>query len=108
MWKTFECAACDELDREKFQKYVDEVKLVTGYQYKVFTGLYWINPDRYLPFDKKTREYLKKLNVIADENENISGNEYLELIEEVKSKMNSCVIREKTFAEISYHAYANS
>jgi len=63
---------------------------------KLTQGLFWIQPDKYLPFDSRTRAYLRSKG-IASECSDFEG--YKKILTEVKTKLGT------NFPQISHEAY---
>jgi hypothetical protein len=63
---------------------------------KLTQGLFWLQPDKYLPFDSRTRAYLKSNGIAADRTDFYG---YAATLAEVKGKLGT------NFPQISYNAY---
>lgn len=63
--------------------------------------IFWCKPKEYIALDSNNSEYLKKKGVDVNVVDEIS---YLNLLQNINSKMSSGEIEEKTYAEISYNA----
>jgi len=67
-------------------------------------GLYWILPKKFIALDSRNREYLESYG-INTKNELPYFKDYLTLIQDVNEKMQSGIIKEKSFPEFSYSAW---
>ena len=67
-------------------------------------GLFWIRPDDFLAFDSTNRTYLKEHYGINLPNKAPEYSEYISIIDDIKTKMASDEIKEKTFYELSANA----
>ena len=99
-WYLFEKAVNKNIQQEDIEKLAN----TKGIGLAMSTmPLFWVNPDFYLPLDKNTVEYLKKNNLATDED--ITPQNYLSLLNTVKTKMQNGEISEKSFVEISSKAW---
>jgi hypothetical protein len=73
---------------------------------KITSGCYWANPIDYIPLDDNTRKYLKTYNITCKSI--LTGNEYNELIQNVREQMENDTILEKSFPELSRAAWKHS
>ena len=64
--------------------------------------LFWCKADEYIALDSRNRDYLESIGVDANVNDVDS---YKALLQDLKDKMESGQLKEKSFAEISYNAY---
>ena len=67
-------------------------------------GLFWIRPEKFLAFDRTNRQYLKEQYGIKLPNKAPEYSEYIKILDNIKKKMASGEIKEKTFYEISANA----
>lgn len=98
-WNLFEEALKENLDAEAFSKSFDSVMNQKGAKWNVTCGLFWLNPERFLPLDANTRKYLEDLKVHVLGEKELGGKNYLEFCQKV------CRQLKDSFAEISYKAY---
>lgn len=64
--------------------------------------LFWCKADEYIALDSRNRDYLESIGVDANVNDVDS---YKALLQNLKNKMESGQLKEKSFAEISYNAW---
>jgi len=66
--------------------------------------LFWIRPNKFLAMDSKNKNYL---NVVYDIviPKNCNSAQYLQILLDVKSKIENNIIKEKTFSEFSHNAH---
>jgi len=89
LWKLFEEAVDNDfVTEETFNAAFKVHNAGRG----ICQGLFWINPEKYLPLDSKTRSYL---NVEYKDKENFNFDKYKKLVENIKGKP----------YEISYNAH---
>ena len=80
------------------------------FEYRSFTDkmaettmvLYWIDANKYINLDSKNTAYLKHYQINTKIN---NAQSYLDLIEQIKSKIQSGEIKENSFMEFSYNAW---
>lgn len=104
-WDLFCCALEENFDKNTFIKYFDKVKNQKDVKSKITHALYRMNPDKFLSIDGNTRKYLFSLEIPVFDEYDLSGKNYLRLIEELKEYMNSNKIKENNFYEFSYNAW---
>ena len=64
--------------------------------------LFWCKADEYIALDSRNRDYLESIGVSV----NVSDvDSYKALLQDLKDKMESGQLKEKSFAEISYNAW---
>lgn len=66
--------------------------------------LFWIKPYEYIALDSNNREYLKANGIIADNINNY--NDYSNLLNQLKQKLENNEIKEKTIVDFSYNAWS--
>ena len=104
-WDLFCYALEDNYDKKTFIQYFDKVKNQKDVKSKITHALYRMNPDKFLSIDGNTRKYLSYLGIpIFDESE-LSGKNYLDIIDTLNDYMKSNMIKEKNFYEFSYNAW---
>lgn len=67
-------------------------------------GLFWIRPDKFLAFDRTNRQYIKEQYGIKLPNKAPEYSEYMKILNNIREKMVSGEIKEKTFYELSANA----
>ena len=71
----------------------------------VTQGMYWTRPDDFLPLDQNTVKYVKQFGVkVPIQNTRIDAAAYAGVCAQVRQLMESNVIPEKTFVELSHVA----
>lgn len=83
------------------------------FEYRNFTDkmaettmvLYWIDANKYINLDSKNTAYLKHYQINTKIN---NAQSYLDLVQQIKSKMQSGEIKENSFMEFSYNAWLKS
>ena len=71
----------------------------------VTSGMFWTRPDDFLPLDKNTVEYVKEFGVkVPIQKARIDAAAYADVCAQVKQLMETDVIPEKTFVELSHVA----
>lgn len=84
---------------------------VVGAQFKagammVTSGMYWTLPEVFLPLDQNTVKYLKRFDVqVPIRDTRIDAAAYADICQQVRRLMESDVIPEKTFPELSDAAF---
>ena len=82
----------------------DGIQLMT-----ITAGLFWVNPEYFLPLDSNTIEYIKKLD-IEDElvftiDNQIKGSEYLDIIEKLRNYADEPDAKFPDFLNLSWAAW---
>ena len=106
LWILFEAAMAN--NESALRTAFDNVRQQYGIRWNITMALYWIRPNDNLPLDSRTREYLPKLGIDVFDETQFDAEHYLSLISVVKQKINDSELSEKTFPEISYHAWASA
>lgn len=105
IWDFFENAMNQNIDEESFINSFNSLRKQKGIKWNLTMGLFWVRPNKYIPLDNNSREYLSKLGISVFNENNLSGENYLSLINQIKHKMKSGEIKEKSFPEISSNAW---
>ncbi len=75
------------LDKINIDNKVDSAEIYPNNLKKMSLGLYYIQPDTFIPLYPKIRLYLyDKYKITAPDDSNITGRHYLELLEELKAR----------------------
>lgn len=99
LWELFEQAITKSID-EISEDLFDNCLMIKGIGANLTFGIYWINPEYFLPLDKNTREYLNKhFNKNVKRIVLTKHNGYKEIISQIKT------LTELTFYELSYEAW---
>jgi len=102
IWNFFQKFMSSEFKADLF----DEIKNIKNVgQTKLTAPLFWIKPDEYVALDKKNIAYAKELcgENFGKKLSNVSGKDYVNICEEIKSKMKLFGIQ--TIAEFSSKAW---
>ena len=102
IWNLFEAIMTGQDWKEYFNvvesQYMAGVAMVTS-------GMFWTRPDDFLPLDQNTVKYVKGFGVkVPIQKTRIDAAAYADVCQQVKQLMESDVIPEKTFAELSHVA----
>ena len=102
-WDLFEAA----MEGNEIAEAFDKVMSVKGTNRNVSMGLFWIAPTQFLSFDSTNEAYLIKYGFPRiPGKDKINYAFYKKLMDDVQSKMETGVIKEKDFLEFSTAAYA--
>lgn len=96
------------LNGEDITKAFNEAIKVKGTYKNLSMGLFWVSPSSYFSMDSTNEGYLIKKYGFEKfpPKKNLTAEYYLDLMEQLKGKMESGEIAEKSFLEISANAYA--
>ena len=89
------------------EKLFDKVLGFNGIKWNITMGFYWISPYNFMPLDSNSRNYLKNNGINIFDEKELSGKNYLNLLEEIKNCIQTGKIKEKSIPEISYNACKN-
>lgn len=106
LWALFVEAQTEEPEIE--QLFDDTLKQKSIGITKLTTGLFYIQPNRYLSLDKNNCEYLAYYGINAKVSANMHYAEYAELLHEIHDKMDNGEIKEHSLPEFSANAYTHS
>ncbi|HXK40200.1 MAG TPA: hypothetical protein VJ837_05185, partial [Candidatus Paceibacterota bacterium] len=84
LWQVFRQAAdnpVEQIDRALFERCIALPQITTN---KLTIGLFWVNPDAYLPADRKTKAFVEEKGVTEKPNDHDS---YRRWLEEVRAKV---------------------
>ncbi len=108
LWALFEKI----VNNNNFKTEYDEVIKLGGIGINITMALFWIRPNDFLPLDSKTENYLKDKYSISIDNKKQDNkytyDNYISIVNEVKNKMNSNNIGEKSFLDLSINAFKNN
>ena len=116
LWAVFKAALCyaDEVEEEQSDQKTltdlyDQTVQQKGVGWNLSMGLYWIRPWDFLPLDQNTRAYLKDdLDIDVppgNQYKKLTGSQYLDLVEDLKSRFENDVISVGSFPELSFQAF---
>ncbi|MDO9542318.1 MAG: AAA family ATPase [Kiritimatiellia bacterium] len=94
-------AACltktpSELDAKLFERCLRIVNVGSS---KLTMGLFWFNPDRYLPLDSRTNLYLEGKGITVPTGKDLKLADYITLVHDVSERIGP------DFVDISYRAF---
>ena len=116
LWELFESAIelsrdNNQKDSEKFEDNFNQVIGQYGVHWNITIGLYWIRPWDYIPLDSNTRKNLsEKLKINTpnwSQHRLCTGQEYLNIIEEIKGKFELAEYPVDSFPKLSYLSVNN-
>ena len=84
LWQVFRQAAdkpVEQIDRALFERCIELPQITTN---KLTIGLFWVNPDAYLPADRKTKAFVQEKGVREKPEDHDS---YRRWLEEVRTKV---------------------
>lgn len=122
LWRFFESALAyakdsSEIRRKDFSDYFDLViNIKNNGNSKITMGLYWIAPNAFLNFDSRNEWYIYKSGKIPADivkelpiiKSKISAKNYLMIVDNLKSYLNSSSSVLKDFKELSFDAWKYS
>ena len=101
-WDLFEAA----MDGQDIAKAFNEVMAVKGTNRNVSMGLFWISPKEFLSLDSTSESYLLQYGFPKmPGKDKINYDFYKRLMDDVRIKMETGVVKEKDFLELSAAAY---
>ncbi len=89
------------------EKLFDKVLGFNGIKWNITMGFYWISPYNFMPLDSNSRNYLKKNGINVFDEKELNGENYLNLLDEIKNCIQTGKIKEKSIPEISDNAWKN-
>ena len=92
------------VNNEDFEQEYNIVIKQYAIKINITMGLFWIRPDDFLAFDSTNRTYLKEQYGIILPNKAPECSEYMSILDDIKKKMASDEIKEKSFYELSANA----
>lgn len=87
------------------EKLFDKVLGFNGIKWNITMGFYWVSPYNFMPLDSNSRNYLKKNGINVFDEKELNGENYLNLLEEIKNCIQTRKLKEKSIPEISYNAW---
>jgi 5-methylcytosine-specific restriction enzyme B len=115
LWELFEMAIVfaennTEQNKQAFINIYDKVITQYGVHWNITFGLYWIKPWDYLPLDNNTRDSLEeKLHVrvvTRSPKKMCTGQDYIELVEQMKKNFELENYPIHSFPELSYQSWS--
>ena len=102
IWRLFEAVMTGQDWKDVFT--IVEKQFMAGAA-MVTSGMYWTRPDDFLPLDQNTVKYVKQYGVtVPIQKTRIDAASYADVCAQVRQLMESNVIPEKTFVELSHVA----
>ncbi len=93
--------------RDSFVQSYNAAAQVPGVDWNLTIGLYWIRPKIFQTLDEKSRTYISKtLRISMVHNVNNNAEDYLSLIDILKSKFQQEIYPIHSFQELSYVAHS--
>lgn len=100
LWNLFEKVVSGEGFEEEYNTVIRQL----GINVNISMALFWIRPDDFLAFDSTNRTYMKNEYGIKLPSSAPVYSEYMSILKEIKNKMASNEIKEKSFYELSANA----
>lgn len=93
LWKLYSQVINDSIEEEQFSRALNTYGIANA---KLTEGLFYVNPEKYLPINSQTIPYLKDRGISSIFN---TYEEYLEILQKLKG------VSDKPFYEISHDAF---
>lgn len=93
LWELFESEING--DKKQFIRSFDSLQQTKGIKWNITIGAYWVKPLDYMPLDQYSRNYLINNDYDVFDENNLNGEKYLNLIDEIKKD-----IKKKRFESI--------
>lgn len=87
------------------EKLFDKALGFNGIKWNITMGFYWISPYNFMPLDSNSRNYLKNNGINVFDEKELNGENYLNLLKEIKNCIQTGKIKEKSIPEISDNAW---
>lgn len=100
LWALFEKLVKNEDFENEYNRVIKQYLIKVN----ITMALFWIRPEDFLAFDSQNRNYVKNKYGINLPNRAPEYNEYMSIINNIKQKMKSNEIKEKSFYELSSNA----
>lgn len=100
LWELFERI----ITNQDFRKEFDKVRTQFCIKHSFTSALFWIRPNRFMTLDRNSRLYLREYSISVSESQCPTYDEYMAIIDEIKEKIKSGEIEEKSFCELSHAA----
>ena len=106
LWKLFgkaiAFAASDNQDtRTAFVEAYDAATHISGVKWNITMGLYWIRPLIFFTLDEAFRPYLSSVLDKKIPEQGVSGQEYLDIIDSLKKRLEDTTFTPNSFPELS-------
>ena len=104
--KSIEFADASSADRrEQLEAAYDQARVIKGIRWNLSVGMYWIRPRHFMPLDARSRSLIQTRFGLSSPN---SGEEYLDLCDELQSTFELPKANIKSFPLLSYAAWCGS
>lgn len=100
LWALFEKVVKNEDFETEYNRVIEQYLIKVN----ITMALFWIRPEDFLAFDSTNRNYIKNQYGIDLPNRAPKYNEYMSILNDIKQKMKSNIINEKSFYELSANA----
>lgn len=100
LWALFEKVVKNEDFETEYNRVIEQYLIKVN----ITMALFWIRPEDFLAFDSTNRNYIKNQYGIDLPNRAPKYNEYMSILKDIKQKMKSNIINEKSFYELSANA----
>ena len=100
LWALFEKVVKNEDFETEYNRVIEQYLIKVN----ITMALFWIRPEDFLAFDSTNRKYIKNQYGIDLPNRAPKYNEYMSILNDIKQKMKSNIINEKSFYELSANA----
>lgn len=100
LWALFEKVVKNENFETEYNRVIEQYLIKVN----ITMALFWIRPEDFLAFDSTNRKYIKNQYGIDLPNRAPKYNEYMSILNDIKQKMKSNIINEKSFSELSANA----
>lgn len=100
LWALFEKVVKNEDFETEYNRVIEQYLIKVN----ITMALFWIRPEDFLAFDSTNRKYIKNQYGIDLPNRAPKYNEYMSILNDIKQKMKSNIIKEKSFYELSANA----
>lgn len=100
LWSLFVKVVKKENFEDEYNKVIRQYLI----RVNITMALFWIRPEDFLAFDSTNRTYMREQYDIKLPNKALEYSEYMRILDEIKKKMESGDIKEKSFKDISANA----
>ena len=104
LWNVFEDAVLGRELKEHYNALDGQFAI----RFNITSGLFWIRPDLYLSLDSKNQLLLASLGITFNNSKFLRYDEYQDVMNKLKEKMNNEQLGYTNYAEFSYHAFKNT
>jgi 5-methylcytosine-specific restriction protein B len=103
LWNIFESQLNN--NENLFKRNFDQLQKFKGIKWNITIGLFWMRPYSYIPLDECSRKYLIDKGLQVMNEKEVSGDNYIQLIQLIKNKIENQEFSETSIPEISYNAW---